>query len=81
MFCNGTAPKRFDLETRTQGAVSLDLEQNLISVSTSQLTGTNARFLDNQLHKNQATTQLKKVCSLTHSVLFLKCDLIQNNLR
>ena len=28
-----------------------------------------------------ATTQLKKVCSLTHSVLFLKCDLIQNKLK
>ena len=26
-------------------------------------------------------TQLKKVCSLTHSVLFLKCDLIQNKLK
>ena len=27
------------------------------------------------------TTQLKKVCSLTHSVLFLKCDLIQNKFK
>ena len=26
-------------------------------------------------------TQLKKVCSLTHGVLFLKCDLIQNKLK
>ena len=26
-------------------------------------------------------TQLKKLCSLTHSVLFLKCDLIQNKLK
>ncbi len=28
-----------------------------------------------------SATQLKKVCSLTHSVLFLKCDLIQNKLK
>ena len=33
------------------------------------------------MHVASAFTQLKKVCSLTQSVLFLKCDLIQNKLK
>ena len=31
--------------------------------------------------EHNPSSQLKKVCSLTHSVLFLKCDLIQNKLK
>ena len=30
---------------------------------------------------NRLPTQLKRVCLLTHSVLFLKCNLLQNKLK